>query len=139
MKVFLVHNWFPMKFVFRYHISWVWWEITFRKEYVMWMCFKFWPMKNLFKKLKANEDLIMAFLRIYQELLSLATILRVHSNSKEVSYLFWQSMYLNLKTTCHIKLKFFFWTKLLENLFFAKNLISVTASLMAITPCILIM
>ena len=29
----------------------------------------------------------MACLQIYQELLSLATFLRVHSNSKEVSYL----------------------------------------------------
>ena len=22
-----------------------------RKEYVMWTCFKFWPMKNIFRKL----------------------------------------------------------------------------------------
>ena len=32
---------------------------------------------------------------------------RVHSKSKEVSYLSWQNTYPNLKTTCHIKLKFF--------------------------------
>ena len=58
----------------------------------------------------------------------LATLLRVHSNS-EVSYLPWQNMHSNLKSTCHIKLKFFFWTKLLENLLLAKYLISVTGPL----------
>ena len=54
---------------------------------------------------------------------------RVHSNSKEVSYVSWQNTYLNLKTTCHIKLKFFLRTILLENLLVAKYLISVTAPL----------
>ena len=44
-------------------------------------------------------------------------------------YLPRQNTYPNLKTTCHIKLKFFLWTKPLENLLFAKYLISVTASL----------
>ena len=40
--------------------------------------------------------------------------------------------YPNLKTTCHIKLKFFLWTKLIENLLLPKYLISVTAHLMKI-------
>ena len=71
----------------------------------------------------------MACLQIYRELLLLATFLRVHSNSKEVSYLFWQNTYHNLKTICHIKLKFFLWTKLLENLLLAKYLTSVAAPL----------
>ena len=48
---------------------------------------------------------------------------------KRVSYLSWKNTYPNLKTTCHIKLKFFLWTKLLENLLLAKYLISVAASL----------
>ena len=52
----------------------------------------------------------MACLQIYRELLSLATFLRVHSNSEEVSYLSWQNTYPNLKTTCHVKLKFFLYT-----------------------------
>ena len=47
----------------------------------------------------------MACLQIYRELLSLATFLRVHSNSEEVSYLSWQNAYSNLKTTRDIKLK----------------------------------
>ena len=57
--------------------------------------------------------------------------LRVYSNSKDVSYLSWQNTYPNLKTTCHIKLKCFLWTKLLEILLLAKYLISVTAPLKA--------
>ena len=126
-----------MKFVFTYNISLVWWEInskqkkikSSRKEYIMWTCFKFWPMKNIFRKLQTNEILIMACLQIYRELLLLATFVPVHSNSEEVSYLSWQSMYPNLKTTCHIDLKIFLWTKLLENLLLAKHIISVAVPL----------
>ena len=92
-----------------------------REEYVMWTCFTFWTMKIIFWNLQANESLIMACLIIYQELLLLVTFLQVHSNSK--SYLSWQNRYPNLKTTCHIKLKFFLWTKLLESLLLTKNLI----------------
>ena len=71
----------------------------------------------------------MTCLQICRELLSLPTFLRVHSNSKEVSHLSWQNTYPNPKTTCHIKVKFFLWTKLLENLLLAKYLISVAAPL----------
>ena len=55
--------------------------------------------------------------------------LRIHSNSKEVSYLSWQNMYLNVKTTCHIELNFFLWTKLLKNLLLAKYFTSIVATL----------
>ena len=71
----------------------------------------------------------MACLQIYRELLSLVTFLRVHSNSKEVSYLSRQNIYPNLKTTGHIKLKFFWWIKLLKNLLLAKYLISAAVPL----------
>ena len=64
--------------------------------------------------------------------MSFATFLRVHSNSKEVSYLYWQNSYPNLKTTCHIKLKFYLWTEILEGLLLAKYLIPVDATLNAI-------
>ena len=77
------------------------------KEYAMWTCFKFWPMKSIFSKLWTNESLIIACLQIYWELLSLTTFLRVHLNSEQVSYLSWQSTYPKLKTTRHIKLKCF--------------------------------
>ena len=68
----------------------------------MWTWFKFWPIKNIFRKLKVNESLIMACLQIYRELLSLATFLWVHSNSEEVSYLFWQNAYPRELTACKI-------------------------------------
>ena len=71
--------------------------------------------------------MIKACLQIYRGLLSFKTFLPVHSNSKEVFYLSWQNTYPHLKTTCHIKLQFFLWTKLLENLLLAKYLIFVTA------------
>ena len=71
----------------------------------------------------------MACLQIYQKLLLLVTFPRVHSNSKEVSYLPWQNTYPNLKTTCNIKLKIFLRTKLIENLLLTKYLISVTTPL----------
>lgn len=38
-------------------------------------------------------------------------------------------MYPNMKNACYIKLKFFGWTKLLENLLFAQYLISVAVTL----------
>ena len=114
---FSFHDWFPMK------ISVVWWEInssysisranqkkikSSRKQYIIWTCFKLWPIKNIFQKISANESLILAYLPIYQELLLLVNFLRVSSNSKEVSYLSWQNAYPNLKTS-RIKLKFFWW------------------------------
>ena len=96
----------------------------------MWRtCFKFWSVQMIFRKLWANEGFLMACLQIYPELLSLTTFLRVQSNSKEVSYLSWQNTCPTSKTTCHAKLKFFLWTKLLENLLLAKYLISVTMPL----------
>ena len=71
----------------------------------------------------------MTCLQAYREKLSLMTFPRAHSNSKEVSYLPWQNIYPNLKTTCHIKPRFFLWTKLPNNLLLAKFLISVIAAL----------
>ena len=64
----------------------------------------------------------MACLQICRELLSLTTFLRVHSNSKVVSYLFWQNTYPNLKSTCQIKLKSFLWTRLVERTFSLQNI-----------------
>ena len=71
----------------------------------------------------------IACLQICRELLLLATFLRVHSNSREVSYLSWQNTHPNLKTTFHIKLNFFLWTKLLENSLLAKYFVSVATAL----------
>ena len=78
---------------------------------------------------KTISLIYIACLQNYRELLSLATFLGVHSDSKEVSYLSWQNTCPNLETICHIKPKFFLWTKLLENLLHVKYLISVAAPL----------
>ena len=124
------HDWFPMKFMFSYNIY-----LNKRRSKVL--------EKNMscecalnfdqWKKFSENYKLMRVWLwLVYKtcwELFSLVTFLQVHSNSKEVSYLSWQNTYLNLKTTCHIKLKFFLWTKLLGNLLHAKYLISVAVLL----------
>ena len=82
------------------------------------------------KTFSENYKSIRVWLRlIYRELLPLVTFLQVYSNSKELSYLSWQNKYLNLKTNCHIKLKYFLWPKLLEGLLFAKYLIYVAGTL----------
>ena len=88
------------------------------KKYVTWMWFKFWPMINIFWKLLANKSLVTT------KLPRIIFAHRIHSNSKEVPYISWQSKYSNLKTTCHIKSNFsYVWTKLLQNLLHAKYII----------------
>ena len=58
------------------------------KECVTWTCFKFWSMKNIFRKLQRNKSLIMASLQNCREL-SFATFHRFHWNSEELSYFPW--------------------------------------------------
>ena len=51
---------------------------------------------------------IRVWLRLfYQFTENIVGFLQVNSNLKELSYLPWQNKYPNLKTTCHIKPKFF--------------------------------
>ena len=128
---------FPMSFVFAWNISLEWWEI-FLLELEALNMYCSWPkedqkinkgichmnvlwilaIEKCFPKTAGQR--LLTFLQIQRELLSFATFIRVCSNSKEVSNLSSQNTYPNLKTTCHIKLKFFLWTKLLENLLLAK-------------------
>ena len=95
----------------------------------MWTYFKIWPLKSILRKLKSNESLTMVSLQIYQEKLSVATFIQVHSNIKEVSYIPWQNNYPNLKTTCHIKPKFFLCPRLLKKFLLAKYFIPVTMAI----------
>ena len=81
------------------------------------------------KKMLWGRGWIMICLPNYREYMSLATFHRVDSKSKKVSFLPWWNKYSDLKTTCHIKPKFFLWTKLLENFLLAKYLKSVVATL----------
>ena len=68
------------------------------------------------------------FVYKFTEIIVARDFLRVHSNSKEVSYLPWQNKYPNLKTTYHIKPHFFLWTNLPKNLHLEKHLIFVAAA-----------
>ena len=106
--------------------------ISLWKEYDAWRWFKFWPIKNIFRKLKANASLFIACLQNYRKWLSFATFRRVRSNSKGVFYFSWQNKYSNLKATGHIKPKCFFWTKLLDKVLLTKYLISVASTLKGI-------
>ena len=99
----------------------------------MWACFKFWPMKNIFRKLYKPMRVWLWLVYKFTKNYCPSQLFWVHSNSEEVSYLSWQNTYPNLKTTCHIKLKFSLWTKLLENLLLTKYLISVTLPLIYCT------
>ena len=87
----------------------------------------FWLHLKVMYKLFTNY--LFSYLQIYRQSLSLATFVRVRSNSKEVSSLHWQNRYPNLKATCHIKLKVFLWTKVLESLLLEKYLIPVAPTL----------
>ena len=62
------------------------------------------------------------FLTNFHRIIVLANFLPVHSNSKEVSHLYWQSLYPSLKATCNIMLTFLLWIKLPEKLLLAKYL-----------------
>ena len=70
----------------------------------MWTSFEFWPMKNISENYKPMRVWLWLAYRFTE---NYCCFLRVHSNSKEVSYLTWQNVYPNLKTACHIKQTFF--------------------------------
>ena len=61
------------------------------KDYLKRTWFKFWRMKDIFRKIWANKSLVTA---------------RVYLNSKDTSYLPCQNNYSNFKTSCLIKLTF---------------------------------
>ena len=45
-------------------------------------CFKYWPMKTIFRKLWTNKNFRMVSLQIYREKLSFATFIQIHSTEK---------------------------------------------------------
>ena len=138
---------FLMKFVFTYNIYLEWREISFRIPSTNIHCTqpkedqKF-KKKNMsceralnfdqWKTISENYEPVRVWLWLVYKFTYNYCRLRLFSKfiqTQEVSYLSWPNMYPNMKTTFHIKLKFFMWTKLLENLLLAKYLISVTAPL----------
>ena len=120
-----------MKFIFTYTISL---ELFKRRSKVQKKecherALNFGQWKTFSENYKPMRVWLSLVYKICHKLLSLATFLPIHSNSKEVSYHPEQNLYPNLKTICHIKSKFFLWTKLLENFLFAKYFMSVAAPL----------
>ena len=91
------------------------------KNNVMWTCFKFWQWKPFFGKYK---PMIIWLWLVYKFTVNYCRLqlLRVHSDSKETSYLSWQNAYSNLKTI-------FLKTIFLKNVLLVKYLISVAAPL----------
>ena len=73
---------------------------------------------------ECNYDLFTNLPRI----IVLTTFLRVHLNSKEVSFLSWQNVSY-IENYFSYQVRFFLWTKLLKTLLLAKYLISVAAPL----------
>ena len=97
----------------------------------MWICFKFWPMKNI----SENYNPIRVWLWIAYKFIENNCRLQVFSEDIQTQKRYpispWQNKYSDLKTIWHIKPKFFLWTKLRKNLLPAKYLIYVAVDLMA--------
>ena len=100
-----------------------------RKEYVMWTWLKFWPNEKHFPKTisqwEFDYDLFTNLLRIIVTCDFSQSYFKLRRGilallTKYVS---------NLKTTCHIMIKCFLWTKLLKNLLLGRYLISVAVPL----------
>ena len=131
--LFSFHDWFPMKFLIKCNITRVNQKKikSLRKDMSCERALNLTNEKH-FPITIGHRSLIMACLQIYLKLLSLATFFRVHSNSKEVSYLSLEKI--RILTWILVVISVFLWTKLLENLLFEKYLISVAATLTASVP-----
>ena len=93
----------------------------------IWTCSKFWRIKNIFRKLQANESLILNCLQIYRELLSCD----FSPSSFKLKWLILTLLtkYVSLlKNYLSYQTEIFLAHKLLENLLLAKHLISVAAT-----------
>ena len=133
----LFYDWFSLEFVFIYNISLMWWEINYRSQSKEDLFKKNMSCKRAFhfdqwKTFSKNYRSMRVWLWLVYKFTENCCLLRLLSKfiKTQKSYpISWQNKSPNLKTTCHMKLNFFLWTKLLENLHFAKYLISVTATL----------
>ena len=102
----------------------------FMRRNVTWPCFKFWPMIKIFWKSMSQQQFDYELYTKWVVSKIRTSITRNFSASLfKVSYLPWQNICSNIKTTGHIKSKFVLWTKLLQNLLLAKYLIYVAATL----------
>ena len=110
--ILVFHDWFPMKFVFTYNISLVCSEINSKQK----------KIKSLFSK---NYKPMRVWWWLHNKYTDNYCGLRLFSRfiqtQKRYPTFLDKTCILTLKTTCHIKVKLFLWTKLLENLLLAKS------------------
>ena len=93
----------------------------FMRRNVTWPCFKFWPMIKIFWKSMSQQQFDYELYTKWVVSKIRTSITRNFSASLfKVSYLPWQNICSNIKTTGHIKSKFVLWTKLLQNLHLTK-------------------
>ena len=85
------------------------------------MCFKFWPVKTIFRKLKPMR----IWLRLAYKFINNCSRLRLFSEFIQTQK--WYTTSLDKMRILTIKLKFFLWANRLENLILAKCLKSVAA------------
>ena len=100
-----------------------------RKEYAIRTCFKFWPMKKHFPKTISQWEFYYGLFANLPRIIVACDFSPSLFKLKRAILPLLKSRYSNFKTTCHVKLKFFLWTKLLDNLLLAKYLISDTGTL----------
>ena len=102
----------------------------FVRRNVTWPCFKFWPMIKIFGKSMSQQQFDYGLFPKWVVYKIRTSITGNFSASLfKVSYLPWQNICSNIKTTGQIRSNFFLWTKLLQNLLLAKYLIYVAATL----------
>ena len=95
----------------------------------MWTYFKFWPMKKHFAKTISQWEFDYGLFTNLPRIILACDFSPISFKFKRGILPLWQNMYPNLKTACHMQLKFFLWTKLREYLLLVKYLISVAATL----------
>ena len=93
-----------------------------QEKNILCKCASIFDQWKTFPKTIGQWDFDFGLFSNLPRIIVIMSFLQIHSNSKEVSYLSWENTYPNLKTTCHIKLKFFLWTKPLENLLLSLRL-----------------
>ena len=143
LSLLLFHNLLTLEYGFTSSISLTQWKIKLsNKSYLLELIDDRKFMKRtfhvnvlyIFRKLLANTSLNTKLPKII-----VARDFPSSSYPKEVFYLPWQNKYSNLKITCPIKLKWLWWTRLLENLLLTKYFIFVAASLIVLLICSFLM
>ena len=96
-----------------------------RKEYVMWAWLKFWPNEKHFPKTISQWEFDYGLLKSLLRIIVTCDFSQSYFKLRRGILPLLTKYVSNLKTTGHIMIKSFLWTKLLENLLLERYLISV--------------